>query len=336
VQSELPLFPERASNFAGNVDALFFFLLLVTIFFSGLITFAILYCFLKFRRKRKNEIGVAIDGPAWLETAWIAVPAAISVLLFGWGATIYVSMRRPPKEPLEIYVIAKQWMWKLQQPDGRREINELHIPVDRDILLTMASEDVIHDFFVPAFRVKADVVPVRSTAMWFRATRTGRYHFFCAQYCGTNHAVMGGWVTVLAPAEYEAWVSGSSGEVSPVAAGEKFFEQLACNTCHTGSPQARGPALNGLYGSAVHLEGGQTVIADDAYLRESILQPRAKIVAGYQPVMPTFQGLVTEEQILDLIAYIKSLSAAPSGAATNPPAAPGATPLTAPQEKKTR
>ncbi len=336
MQSELPLFPERASNFAGNVDALFFFLLLVTVFFSGLITFAILYCFVKFRRRGKGEIGVAMHGPAWLEIAWIAIPAAIAMLIFGWGATIYVNMRRPPKEPLEIYVIAKQWMWKLQQPDGRREINELHIPVNRDVMLTMASEDVIHDFFVPAFRVKADVIPGRSTAMWFRPTRTGRYHFFCSQYCGTNHAIMGGWVTVMSPSDYEAWLSGSTGDISPAAAGEKFFQQLACNTCHTGSPQARGPSLNGLYGSTVHLEGGQTVLADEAYIRESILQPRAKIVAGYQPVMPTFQGLVTEEQLLNLIAYIKSLKGGLAGAAAGA-AKPfiGAAPAAAPQNKGT-
>src|SRR3989454_3873109 len=234
-------------------------------------------------------------------------------------------IRRPPRSTLfpyttlfrsalEIYVIAKQWMWKLQQPDGRREINELHIPVNRDVRLVMASEDVIHDFFVPAFRVKTDVVPGRYTTMWFRATRPGRYHFFCSQYCGTNHALMGGWVTVLEPAEYEAWLSGSSGETRPVAAGAKLFQGLACNTCHRGLRGGRGPSLTGVYGSAVRLEGGQSVAADDAYMRESILQPKAKIVAGYQPTMPTFQGLVTEEPVLNPIAYIKSLQA-PQGAA---------------------
>jgi cytochrome c oxidase subunit 2 len=273
-----------------------------------------------------------MHGPAWLETAWIAGPAAIALVMFGWGAAIYVNMRRPPKEPLEIYVIAKQWMWKLQQPDGRREINELHIPVNRDVMLTMASEDVIHDFFVPAFRIKADVIPGRSTAMWFRPTRVGRYHFFCAQYCGTNHAIMGGWVTVMSPSDYEAWLSGSTGEIFPVAAGEKVFRQLACNTCHTGAPHARGPSLIGLYGSTVRLEGGQTVLADDAYIRESIMQPRAKIVAGYQPVMPTFQGIVSEEQVLDLIAYIKSLHGAAGIVA--PPSPVGVAPALAPREKR--
>ncbi|HYL09933.1 MAG TPA: cytochrome c oxidase subunit II [Candidatus Acidoferrales bacterium] len=331
MQSELPLFPVRASSFAGSVDALFFYLLLVTVFFSALITISILYFFLKYRRKAPDEIGVAIHGSMALEAAWIGIPFLLAMVMFGWGASVYVNMRRPPRDALDIYVIAKQWMWKLQQPDGRREINELHIPVNRDIRLMMASEDVIHDFFVPAFRVKTDVVPGRYTMMWFRATRPGRYHFFCSQYCGTNHALMGGWVTVLEPAEYEAWLSGSTGETSPVAAGAKLFQGLACITCHSGLPGARGPSLTGVYGSVVHLEGGQTVTADDAYIRESILQPKAKIVAGYQPIMPTFQGLITEEQVLSLIAYIKSLqTTGAAGSATG--AAPA--PVPAAREKK--
>ncbi len=327
MQSELPLFPERASSFAGSVDALFFFLLLVTIFFSALITFAILYIFLKYRRKKPDEIGVAIHGSATLEAVWMGIPFIIAMVMFGWGASVYVDMRRPPKEALEVHVIAKQWMWKLQQPDGRREINELHIPVNRDVRLVMASEDVIHDFFVPAFRVKTDVVPGRYTTMWFRATRPGRYHFFCSQYCGTNHAMMGGWVTVMEPSDYAAWLSGSSGaEADPVAVGEKLFVEKACSTCHLGSGLGRAPSLNGLYGAKVLLADGSTVTADDAYIRESILQPNAKIVAGYQPLMPAFQGQLTEEQILALIAYIKSLQSLPA-----PPKGAGIAPAT---EKK--
>lgn len=320
MQSELPLFPERASSVAGNVDALFFYLLIVAVFFSAVITVAIFYCFLKFRRRREKEVGAPIHGSLVLETAWMAVPFVLAMVMFGWGSSIYVNMRRAPQNTLDVYVIAKQWMWKLQQPDGRREINELHVPVNQNVRLILASEDVIHDFFVPAFRVKADVVPGRYTTLWFRATRPGRYHFFCAQYCGTNHAVMGGWVTVMEPADYQAWLSGVSGEMSPVAAGEKLFQQLACNSCHAGTPQARGPALTGLYGSTVHLSSGESVVADDAYIRESILNPKAKVVAGYQPLMPTFQGLVTEEQVLNLIAYIKSLPP-PAGSQAAAPAA---------------
>jgi cytochrome c oxidase subunit 2 len=203
-------------------------------------------------------------------------------------------------------------MWKVQQPNGLREINELHVPIGRDVRLVLASEDVIHDFFVPAFRVKMDVVPGHYNTMWFRPTVAGRYHFFCAQYCGTNHSVMGGWVTVMEPSDYAAWLSGSSGAgENPVVAGEKLFVEKACSTCHVPDGKGRAPSMNGVYNNKVLLADGSTVVADDAYIRESIVQPNAKIVAGFQPVMPTFQGQLTEEQILALTAYIKSLQAQP-------------------------
>jgi len=234
--------------------------------------------------------------------------------MFGWGAVVYVDYRHAPQDTLDIYVIGKQWMWKAQQPNGLREINELHVPVGRNVRLIMASEDVIHDFFVPAFRVKMDVVPGHYNTMWFRPTKPGRYHFFCSQYCGTNHALMGGWVTVMEPSEYAAWLSGSSGQGDPVVAGEKLFVERACSTCHFPDGTGRAPSLNGLYGSKVSLADGSTVAADDAYIRESILQPNAKIVARYQPLMPTYQGQLTEEQILALIAYIKSLQSQPAPA----------------------
>jgi cytochrome c oxidase subunit 2 len=203
-------------------------------------------------------------------------------------------------------------MWKAQQPNGLKEINELHVPVGRNIRLILASEDVIHDFFVPAFRVKMDVVPGHYNTMWFRPTKAGRYHFFCSQYCGTNHALMGGWVTVMEPSDYAAWLSDSSGgSADPVVAGEKLFIEKACITCHVPNGTGRAPSLNGMYGAQVLLADGSTVSADEAYVRESILVPNAKIVAGYQPLMPTFQGQLTEEQIISLTAYIKSLQSQP-------------------------
>jgi cytochrome c oxidase subunit 2 len=206
---------------------------------------------------------------------------------------------------MEIFVIGKQWMWKLQHPEGPMEINELHVPVGRPVKLTMTSEDVIHNFYVPAFRVQKDVVPGMYTSIWFQATETGRYHFFCNSYCGTNHALMGGYVTVMKPGDYEQWLSGGIRGESMVSAGAKLYEQLACITCHgTG----KGPPFVDLLGRTVKLSDGTTVIADEAYIRESILYPSAKIVAGYQPIMPTYKGQVTEEQLLQLITYIKSLS----------------------------
>jgi cytochrome c oxidase subunit 2 len=271
----------------------------------------IIFAAFKFRRRSEKEVGDDVHGNNVLEVGWTLIPTIIAIGIFAWGAAIYVNYRIAPKDTLDIFVVGKQWMWKLQQPNGRKEINELHIPLNRNVKLILGSEDVIHNFYVPAFRVKMDVVPGRYNTMWFRPTKTGKYHFFCSQYCGTNHAVMGGWVTVMDPAEYAAWLSGDSGDVNPVSAGERLFTQFACNTCHIANGTGRAPSLNGVFGANVLLADGSTVVADEAYIRESILQPNAKIVAGYAPVMPTFQGLVTEEQIQNLTAFIKSLQSQP-------------------------
>jgi cytochrome c oxidase subunit 2 len=312
VQSEMPLYPEQASNFAGNVDALMVYITAICLFFAVLITAAVIFFFFKYRRKDPGEVGVPIHGDMRLETLWIAIPLFLALTMFGWGAVVYVDYRRMPLDTLDIYVIGKQWMWKIQQPTGLREINELHVPVGRNIKLILASEDVIHDFSVPAFRVKMDVVPGHYNTMWFRPTKAGRYHFFCQQYCGTNHAVMGGWVTVMEPMDYAAWLSGSSGAAAnPVTEGEKLFVEKACTTCHVADGTGRAPSLNGVYGGRVLLADGSIVTADDAYIRESILQPNAKIVAGYQPLMPSFQGQLTEEQLIDLTEYLKSLQSQP-------------------------
>lgn len=314
MQSQLPLYPPEASNFAQPVDGLMIFITSVCLFFAAAITFAIIYFFFKYHRKTPDAVGVPIHGDSRLEAAWIIVPLIIAMVMFCWGAVIYVDYRHTPSDTLDIYVVGKQWMWKIQQPNGLKEINELHVPVGRNIRLTLASEDVIHDFFVPAFRVKMDVIPGNNhyNSMWFRPTKAGRYHFFCSQYCGTNHALMGGWVIVMEPTEYAAWLSGSgAGEANPLNAGQKLFTDKACATCHVADGSGRAPSLNGLYGAKVLLADGTTVIADDAYIRESILQPNAKIVAGYQPLMPTFQGQLTEEQIIALDAYIKSLQSQP-------------------------
>jgi cytochrome c oxidase subunit 2 len=296
-------------------------------FFAVSITAAVIYFFVKYRRKHKDEIGVPVHGDLRLEAAWIVVPLILALGMFGWGAAIYVDYRRAPSDTLDIYVVGKQWMWKLQQPNGVKEINELHVPVNRNVRLILASEDVIHSLAVPAFRVRMDVVPGYYNTMWFRPTKTGRYHLFCSQYCGTNHALMEGWVTVMDPADYSAWLSGSVGAYEdPVKAGEKLFTERACSTCHLSDGKGRAPSLNGLYGAKVQLADGGSVTADDAYLRESILDPKAKIVAGYQPLMPTFQGQLTEEQILNLTAYIKSLQGQPipaTGAGTGAAPATG-------------
>jgi cytochrome c oxidase subunit 2 len=247
--------------------------------------------------------------------------------MFGWGAKVFFDAYRPPKGAMEIYVVGKQWMWKAQHMDGQREINELHVPVGRPVKLTMGSEDVLHSFYIPAFRVKADVIPGRYNVLWFTPTKPGRYHLFCAEYCGTRHSGMIGWVEVMEPNDYQAWLAGGRASDSPAAAGEKLFQDLVCISCHRDDAQARAPQLKGLFGHTVRLQGGATVVADEAYIRESIVNPQAKVVDGFQPIMPTFQGLVTEEQLLQLIAYVRSLGEvappAPAGAPA-PQAAPQA------------
>ena len=227
--------------------------------------------------------------------------------MFAWGASLYVTMASPPEAALEIHVVGKQWMWKFQHPEGPREINELHVPVGQPVQLVMTSEDVIHSVYVPAFRIKMDAVPGRYTTLWFEATKTGTFHLFCAEYCGTSHAGMIGRVVVMAPAEYAQWLSGGVPGETPVQMGERLFQQLGCQTCHRAESGGHGPTLVGVFGQPVRLQSGEDTVVDEAYLRESILRPNAKIVAGYPPIMPTFQGQMSEEGLLHILAYIRSL-----------------------------
>ena len=307
VTQALRLVPEQASTVAGQVDALFLFLVAITVFFTGLIFLLVVVFALKYRRRSDDERPKAIHGSLVLEAFWTVVPLGIALVIFVWGTYLYYVISRPPAAAMEVYVVGKQWMWKLQHPTGQREINELHVPVNRPVRLTMTSEDVIHSFYVPAFRIKADVVPGKYTSTWFEATKTGEYHLFCAEYCGTSHAVMGGRIVVMEPAEYERWLTGGASAESLPAAGEALFARLACNTCHKSDGSGRGPSLVGKFGKTEKLASGETVEVDESYVRESILNPQAKITTGYPPIMPTFKGLVTEDQLLQLIAYIKSL-----------------------------
>ena len=306
--SNFPLWPARASTMASRVDALFIFLLIV----CGLMTLLVFFCLIYFAARYRHRPGVPaeqIEGSTPLEIVWTTIPFAVFMVIFAWGAVVYFKERTPPSDSTEVYVVAKQWMWKVEHAEGEREINELHVPVGRDIKLIMTSQDVIHSFFVPAFRIKQDVLPGRYTVAWFRATKPGTYHLFCAEYCGTWHSGMVGSVIVMPPAEYEAWINGSrTGPLSQT--GQKLFAELGCSTCHRSDTQGRGPSLQGVFGKPVMLQDGRTVVADEDYVRESILDPGAKIVNGFKPIMPTFQGLVSDEQLNALVAYIKSLSPA--------------------------
>ncbi|MGE5277939.1 MAG: cytochrome c oxidase subunit II [Acidobacteriota bacterium] len=317
----MELFPQQASSFAPHVDALYGFLIAVTAFFSLLIGSLVVFFAIRYHRRSPDEIATDVRESGVLEAVWTVIPLGLVLVIFFWGASVFFRITRPPSGAIDVYVTAKQWMWKIQHADGRREMNELHVPVGQAVRLTMASEDVIHSFFVPAFRFKRDVVPGRFSTAWFQATRPGKYHLFCAEYCGTRHSGMIGWIYVLAPADYQAWLAGGATGESLAAAGARRFVEQACNTCHAEQPGARGPSLVGLFGKTVRLQGGQTVVADEAYIRESITNPQAKLVEGYPPIMPTFQGLISEDGLLQLIAYVKSLSPAPASGVPAPAAA---------------
>ncbi|HZZ43533.1 MAG TPA: cytochrome c oxidase subunit II, partial [Tepidisphaeraceae bacterium] len=297
------------SPIGDRVDALFWFLTFISVLITLLVFVLIVWFVIRYRRRNEDEIPTKTPSNLPLEIGWTIATFAIMLVMFFWGAILYIDMKRSPApaaNALEINVVGKQWMWKLQHPGGQREIDELHIPVNRLVKLTMSSEDVIHSFSIPDFRIKQDVVPGSYSTEWFTATRTGRYHLFCQEYCGTNHSQMIGWIDVMTPGDYNAWLAGTAVGESPAVSGAALFHSFGCAQCHG----QIAPTLAGLYGRKVLLQDGTTVTADSDYLRESILNAPAKIVQGYTPSMPSYRGQVSEEQLSDLIAYIKSLSPA--------------------------
>lgn len=307
---DFPLFPEQASVAARSVDHLYFALIAVSGFFSMLIVVLLTFFATRYYKGKTVNRTIVRTDYLKLELLWTIIPLIISGGIFIWGARLFFELRTPPKGAMEIYVIGKQWMWKVQHPRGNREINELHIPVGKTIQLTMTSQDVIHSFFIPAFRVKQDVLPGRFTSEWFEPTKVGEYHLFCAEYCGTMHSGMIGRIVVMEPQEYENWLAGSFGGTAMATSGEDLFQQFGCANCHTGGPGARGPLLTGLLGKQVRLSNGRTVVADLDYIRESILDSQAKIVEGYTPIMPLFKNQINQEQLIQLIEYIKGMSTA--------------------------
>jgi cytochrome c oxidase subunit 2 len=306
--------PEVASTSAAQVDRLYFFLTGLTLFFTFSIFATIFYFMIKYRRRSEKECPPETEESKVLEITWIVIPGLICVGIFLWSSSLFFAAARPPRGSTEIFVVGKQWMWQLQHPEGAREINQLHIPVGVAVQLTMTSEDVIHDFFVPAFRIKMDVVPGRYTSEWFQATKTGSYHLFCAQFCGTLHSGMTGTIEVMTPTGYAQWLRDNSGNKSMAESGQELFARLGCDTCHLTDGTGSGPALQGRFGKQVALRDGQTRVMDDAYVRQSILNPSSLPLPNYRPVMPTFQGQISEEQILQLIAYLKSIGSERIGA----------------------
>ena len=308
--SGFSLFPAQASTLAPEIDNLYLGIIAITAFFAVVVVIFVVYFAIKYRDDTGDKVGAPITGSVPLELGWSLIPFFISIGIFVWASVVFFHIVRAPDQTLDIYSTGKRWMWRFQHIDGQREINELHVPVGRPVRVVFTSEDVLHDLFIPAFRVKADAVPGRYSAIWFEPTQVGEYHIFCAEYCGTRHSGMVGTVYVMEPADYQAWLSGGGVTGGTMLQqGEALFTQLACVTCHLPDGTGRGPSLVGVFGSTVTLENGSTVTADESYLRESILTSQAKTVKGYEHIMPTFQGLINEDGVAALIEYIKAMQA---------------------------
>jgi len=308
---DFPLFPSQASTNAAKLDALMLFELGVVVFFTLLILVLVLGFAVRFRRGNPVDRSHPPTHSQAMEVVWIAVPMALSLLMYGWSTRLFFDMYEAPADAAQVDVVGKQWMWYLQHPQGRSETNELHVPLGRPVKLNMTSQDVIHSFFIPAFRIKQDVLPGRYTSLWFEPTKAGVFDLFCAEYCGTNHSIMIGKVHVMEPADYEAWLSEKGVGPSQAEEGERLFVQHHCAGCHRGSQTVHAPKLEGVYGKPVPIQDGENVrfvTADDRYIRDSILIPKGEVVAGYEPIMPSFKDQIGEADLLKIIAYIKSIA----------------------------
>jgi cytochrome c oxidase subunit II len=300
------LFPREASTIAPYMDALYFFLIGITIVGLALVLAIILTFSVRYRRQ-VHPVATQIEGSTLLEATWTIIPLGLFLVCFVWGALLYFRIYNPPANSMNIYVVGKQWMWKAEHPGGQHEINALHVPIGVPIQLTMISQDVFHSFSVPDFRIKREVIPGRYSTVWFQATTPGTYHIFCTQYCGTNHSQMIGEVTAMSPEDYKRWTEGSTSGMSLAQNGERLFASMGCNACHSGTAAARGPSLAGVYGSTLQLANGQSAQVNEAYLRDAILNPSQHITAGYSPIMPTYQGQISEDGLIDIVEYLKTL-----------------------------
>src|SRR5580692_8119214 len=300
------IIPPEASTQAPQVDALLVFMTLVSLVglvLVGLLVtgFSILY------RRERNPVATQIEGSTLLEATWTIIPLGLFLVMFVWGSVLYFRIYTPPPNAMNIYVVGKQWMWKAEHPGGQHEINSLHVPVNQPIQITLISQDVFHSFSIPAFRVKREAIPGRYTSVWFEATAVGTYHLFCTQYCGTDHSEMIGDVIVMTPDDFKKWQAGSTSGNSLAQNGERLFASLSCNACHNTRPDARGPSLANVYNARLTLSSGESVTVDDAYLRDAILNPSQHITQGYAPIMPTYQGQISEEGVIALVEYIRNL-----------------------------
>jgi cytochrome c oxidase subunit 2 len=308
----LALWPAAASLSAVATDRLIWLFTLLTLLlvfpiFCGIAWFAVRY-----RDGRKINRALRDDRDRLLELGWMLIPFALTLIFFAWGAQIFIFHRNPPGNATQIEAIGKQWMWKFEHPGGQAEINDLHVPTGEPILINMISQDVIHSLYLPALRIQMETLPGRYTQLWFKADRPGTYRLYCSEFCGTDHSNMAGLLTIMTPSDYALWLTqaGSSGSIA--AQGKRLFLSYGCDGCHGGNGTVRAPSLAGLYDAPVPLEAGGTVLADDAYLRDKILHPDTHKIAGYKQVMPSYQGIIPEDEMLRLIAYIRSLATEPN------------------------
>ena len=304
----IPLWPEQASAYAGSVDhlVLAFSVLIIALsapVFILIVAFAVIY-----RRGKPADRAHPLNRNVWIETSWAVIPFLLILVFYVWSTSIYFHLHRPPADATQIEVVAKQWMWKFQHGGGQGEIDELHVPVGTDIKLNMISQDVIHSLYLPALRIKQDVLPGRYTSLWFNADKPGTYRMTCAEFCGTDHSVMGGSIVVQSAADYAAWLETFATDQTLAAQGAALFRRFGCSGCHEPHSTVRAPSLAGIYGQPVALQDGTTVIADAQYIRDSILMPSAQVAAGYVPIMPTFANVATESDLISLTAYIQSLT----------------------------
>jgi cytochrome c oxidase subunit 2 len=309
-----PLSPPAASNFAAEHDFVFYLLCILTVLFSTIVGVAVIILAVRYRAGNKVDRSRPMYENLKLELTWTFIPLGLGLVMFWFGARLFVEMKTPPKDAMEIFVVGKQWMWHIQHANGVRENNTLHVPLGKPVKLTMISQDVIHAFYVPAFRVQMHVVPGRYTQLWFTPTKVGQYHLFCGMFCGTQHSEMGGTVVVMEPKDFQNWLANSGESVAPMTmaqAGQKIYNRFGCNNCHANVSTPRAPSLLGIFGTKRVFTDGTSLVADDAYLRESILRPYGHITAGYDESMPAYDGQINESEVLDLIAFIKTMGGAP-------------------------
>ena len=306
--ASLSLWPQAASASAVETDHLIFLFTLLTLLLVVPVFLAISFFAIRYRDGIK-VVRVRVENrDRMLELGWMIIPFVLTLIFFAWGARMFDTHRHAPPNAIAIQAIGRQWMWKFQHPGGQAEINNLHVPVGEPVLITMISQDVIHSLYIPALRIQMETLPGRYTQLWFKADTTGRFHILCSEFCGTDHSKMAGILTIMAPAAFQDWLEGAGSNQDLAAAGSRLFSTYGCSGCHDSGATVRAPSLAGVWGHAVPLQGGGTILADASYIHDKIYNPDNHLIAGYKQIMPSFKGLIPEDDMTRLVAYIERLA----------------------------